>query len=128
MYCSRNCLAKAVRLRNRKAPPASRACECCGKEFTPKNSRARFCSNSCVERAWRQRHHSKVEKLRVEKLKSPTPSTFNLSTFQPSAARRVSEYLALPAAERWARRGELSQAELKMAEKMLNQMHGLRMV
>ena len=45
-----------------------------------------------------------------------------------SSYRRVSEYLALPAAERWARRGELSQAELKMAEKMLNQMHGLRMV
>lgn len=128
VYCSRNCLAKAVRLRNRKAPPASRACECCGKEFTPKNSRARFCSKSCMERAWRERHHSKVEKLRVEKLKSPKPSTFQPSTFQPSAERRVREYLSLPDAERYQRRGTLSQAELKMAEKMWNQMHGLRTV
>lgn len=134
VYCSRNCLAKAVRLRNRKAPPASRACECCGKEFTPKNSRARFCSKSCMERAWRERN-GKVKSSATPPLNRATP----FKDLKPrsgdlkrsdltSSDLRVREYLSLPDAERYQRRGTLTKDELKMAEKMWNQMHGLRMV
>ena len=128
VYCSRACYDKAHRDHYHRVEIAARKCEFCGTEFTPKNSVARFCSSRCYNMAYWRKHHLKVEKSRVKKLKSPKPSTFQLSTFQPSAERRVREYLALPAAERWARRGTLTKDELKMAEKMWNQMHGLRMV
>lgn len=154
VYCSKDCYNKAYGRDHKVELPEPVKCQVCGKEFQPKTSRARYCSRRCNETAVRRRRGIKPLATKTClacgrsfetrghrqlycpdcKVKSATTSPLNRAApfkglkRSDLSAEKVSAYLALPAAERWARRGTLSQAELKMAEKMWNQMHSLRMV
>ena len=112
-YCSRKCRRKvehdkvsAARL----AARANRVCPICGATFTPKRCNTVYCSSSCKYRARRG---------------APIRDSPHVALAAILSSRRVSEYLSLPDAERYQRRGTLTKDELKMAEKMWNQMHGV---
>lgn len=157
VYCSQECRRATISERlsaEHAAARGTRKCPVCGKEFAPKTSRARYCSRRCNETAVRRRRGIKPLATKTClacgrsfetrghrqlycpdcKVKSATTSPLNRAApfkglkRSDLSAEKVSAYLALPAAERWARRGTLTPAELKMAEKMWNQMHSLRMV
>jgi hypothetical protein len=51
--CQR-CYARELRRRKRRK---TRACSSCGTEFVTTRRDARFCSDACRQRAFRQRHH-----------------------------------------------------------------------
>ena len=111
-YCSTRCKRKVEHAKvsaEKLAARANRVCPVCGATFTPKSRKGIYCSGYCKNQA-RGRHI----------LQPSVPLDIRLME------QHVREYLSLPDAERYQRRGELSKAELKMAEKMWNQMHGLR--
>jgi predicted nucleic acid-binding Zn ribbon protein len=147
-------IAAAVRAR-RLAARANRVCPVCGKVFTPKNSRGKYCSAKCSNArfrvlvqhdpkpcAWCGREftpvrtsqiycsrecnlaaHGKSRKgagLSIRKVGRAVPG-------EPLASlARVRAYLSLPPAERWARRGTLTQDEHKLAQKLYLETHSMR--
>ena len=116
-YCSMRCKRKVEHAKvsaEKLAARANRVCPVCGATFTPKSGKGIYCSRYCKNKA-RGRHILQP---------SVPPDTQDIRLME----QHVREYLSLPAAERWARRGTLTPAELNMAEKMWNQMHDLRMV
>ena len=149
VYCSRACYRKA---HCHKVKIVARKCEFCGKVFTPKNTLAKYCSKRCASTAYRRRHGIGLEHtrtcptcgktfttiLRAQKFCSTAcgdrdkylrrTKRLNAPSALHPSAEKVRAYLALPPDERWARRGDLTKEELAVAEKMWNQMHGLRMV
>lgn len=116
-YCSAKCANARFRVLVQHGP---KPCAWCGREFTPGRSSQIYCSRECNLAA-----HGKSRKgaaLSIRKVGRAVPG-------EPLASlARVRAYLALPAAERWARRGELSDAELKLASKMWDEQHGMRTV
>ena len=110
-YCSRQCRRSVEHEKTKAAKLAARAnrvCPVCGATFTPKSGKGIYCSRYCKSQA-RGRHI----------LQPSVPLDIRLME------QHVREYLSLPDAERYQRRGTLTPAELKMAEKMWNQMHGI---
>ena len=47
---------KRIRLERRQ----NTVCECCGKEFTPARYGAKYCSNACRQKAYRNRNVTNV--------------------------------------------------------------------
>lgn len=117
-YCSRACWRAA-----RKAPVPARPCAHCGREFTPSNRAAIYCSKRCGDAAYRHRHADKIRKYeaarreRAARKRPPRPRITADQAYEAALAR-VRAYLRLPAAERWAKRGTLTDVELRMAEAM----------
>ena len=124
-YCSKACKKTAENRAQSRRVSAWRAearvarnCEWCGAEFTPKNSRGRFCSHRCCcAAAYNQR-------------KGAAASARNRAAARatPDSIARVLAYLSLPHDQRWAKRSTLTDAELKLASKMWDERHGLRTV
>lgn len=136
-YCSKRCKNLQKSRRNNERIKVARAaargvvkCAWCGEEFTPKNIRARFCSKHCWDAAYyhswrsagciRTQRHVSGPNITFAKHVSPRPEEESIA--------RVRAYLSLPPAERWARRGELTADEHKLAAKMHEEAHAHRAV
>lgn len=83
-----------------------RKCEWCGKEFSPKHSNARFCSQSCC-------HASSYNQR-----KGAAVSARNRAESDENSIARVQAYLSLPTEERYARRDTLTAKERILARDM----------
>ena len=83
-----------------------RKCEWCGKEFSPKHSNARFCSQSCC-------HASSYNQR-----KGAAVSARNRAESDENSIARVQAYLSLPSEERCARRDTLTAKERILARDM----------
>lgn len=57
--CSDRCYQRAWRAARRKTNRAM-TCEICETAFQPKRAEARYCSNACRQRAYRQRQHTEA--------------------------------------------------------------------
>ena len=110
-YCSIECRRKAGRMRRSAARAAARAglrCEHCGREFDAVRRRQKYCSVKCQREAyWKEHGGGNVSHV-----------VANEPEREDASIARIRAYLALPAAERWARRAELTEAELKIAKAM----------
>ena len=86
-----------------------RVCPVCGKEFAadPCHLGATYCSKSCSNRA----------RAGIKHAAAPAAKPTADQSYEDSLAR-VRAYLKLPARERWANRGKLTDTELRMAEQM----------
>ena len=147
--------ASARKSSARAAARAGRVCPVCGKPFTPKNARGTYCSPRCANVRFRvlSKHDPKPcawcgrEFTPVRSNQMYCSRECNLSSRgkgrkgDPISIRRsqdcgcpcqdvdkVRAYLALPPAERWAKRGTLTEAELKLAAKMHDEAHSGRAV
>jgi len=149
-------IAETVRAR-RLAARANRVCPVCGNVFTPKNARGTYCSPKCANAKFRVRvKHDPKPCAWCGQVFTPVRSTqiyccreCNLASRgksrkgtgiairkvgravpgEPLASlARVRAYLALPPAERYARRGELTKAEHALAQKMYLASHSIRTV
>lgn len=108
-YCCANCAAAAYRARN-KAEFEPRACLWCGTMFTPTHhAKAQFCSSNC-RRSYRYRHGSRDVTCAPRRTGGVDRA-------------KVEAYLRLPDDERYARRGELTQAERLLAMRIWNEWH-----
>lgn len=114
-YCSRKCCAdakhreaSAARSAARLAARTGRVCPVCGGKFTPKKSDAVYCSRACYL-------SREKDSPQFVKPKEPRP--------ERSSLEKIRAYLALPAAQRWRRLGELTQAERKVASRMWEEAH-----
>ncbi len=106
-YCSAACRRKHEKDRVKtaiKAAKAGRKCLWCGKDISHRYASAKFCSWQCKHAAKRGRERA-------------TQCPVSAQSYEASLAR-VRAYLRLPAAERWAKRGTLTDVELRMAEAM----------
>ena len=142
---------------SRAAARAGRVCPVCGKPFTPKNSRGKYCSVKCAN-ANRYHGHVAHEPKACEwcgrefvptrkgqrfcsrecnlasrgKSRKGDPITVGArvprARVEEASLSKVRAYLALPPAERWAKRSTLTDAELKLASQLWDQSHGLRTV
>ena len=113
-YCSAACRRKHEKDRVKaaiKAAKAGRKCAWCGKDISHRNASAKFCSWQCKHTTKRGRAHA----TQCEPLSD--------QAYEASLAR-VRAYLKLPARERWANRGMLTDTELRMAEQMWENGHG----
>lgn len=121
LYCSRHCAKTAgnrAAARKRAEARGVRTCEWCGAAFSPKTSLARFCSRRCSRAsAYNQRRGAAAAARKRAEARADL-----------DALARVRAYLSLPPAERWARRGELTQAERALARKMYMENHPIRTV
>ena len=108
-YCSRSCAGRAAAGARLAARPKIK-CEWCGKEVVQHVSAQRFCSRNCRANAQAYAARARAEAATRESIE------------------RVRAYLALPPAERWAKRGTLTEAELKLAAKMHDEAHSGRAV
>lgn len=102
---------KAARLAKRQ-----RVCPVCGKAFVADAAHpgAKYCSIACSNRA---------------RAGSKPAAKPNAVPGEPLASlARVRAYLALPPAERYARRGELTKAEHALAQKIYMENHSIRTV
>ena len=108
-YCSRSCAGRAAAGARMAARPRIK-CEWCGKEVVQHVSAQRYCSRNCRANAQAHAARAKAEAATRESID------------------KVRAYLALPPAEHWAKRGTLTEAELKLAARMYDAMHGLRTV
>jgi len=104
-FCSKRCANRA-----KVAAFTPRVCAWCGKSFKPRAGKQRFCSRRCRENA----------KAYAARGKAEAPIRDSLA--------RVRAYLALPPAERYARRGELTKAEHALAQKIYMENHSIRTV
>lgn len=110
-YCSIECRRKARLMRCSAARAAARAgirCEHCGREFDAVRRQQKYCSVKCQRAAYRKEHGGG----KVSHVVANEPER------EGASIARIRAYLALPAAERWARRAELTEAELKIAKAM----------
>lgn len=134
-YCSAKCQQDAAHIRHRaeNKRPAKRVatCEWCGKTFSPRRNHphARFCCRTCSTRATGG-FRAEQRFVRSNTARATTNITFVKS--RPEVAgrdsfERVKAYLRLTAAERWAARSSLTQAELRLAEKMWHEYHRFEM-
>ena len=102
---------KAARLAKRQ-----RVCPVCGKAFVADAAHpgAKYCTIACSNRA---------------RAGSKPAAKPNAVPGEPLASlARVRAYLALPPAERYARRGELTKAEHALAQKIYMENHSIRTV
>ena len=149
--------ARARQSAARAAARAGRVCPVCGKVFTPKNARGTYCSPRCANAKFRVRvKHDPKPCAWCGQVFTPVRSDqiyccreCNLASRgksrkgtgiairkvgravpgEPLASlARVRAYLALPPAERYARRGELTQAEHALAQRMYLEKHSIRTV
>ena len=113
-FCSQRCANRA-----KVAAFTPRVCAWCGKSFKPRAGKQRYCSPSC-------RDGAKLGREKAARARKPAAnsSILNLN----SSLSKVRAYLALPPAERWAKRGTLTEAELKLAAKMHEEAHAHRAV
>lgn len=150
-YCSRACQQRAVvaralarRKERRAAARGTRTCPVCGHSFTPKNTLARYCSTQCLGAATRRRAAGKpinnaafavvrYARSKARAPKKPKPITVVDKRKAETVARgadawtKVWMWLELPAAERYARRGELTRAEHALAQKIWASHHARAM-
>lgn len=96
-----------------------RVCPVCGKAFVanPCHPGAKYCSTACSNRA---RAGSKPAAAPAAKP--------NADQAYETSPARVRAYLALPPAERYARRGTLTKAEHALAQKIYMENHSIRTV
>ena len=116
-YCSMKCANARFRVLVRHDP---KPCAWCGREFTPVRTSQKFCSRECNLAA----HGKSREKTARARKPAANSSFLNLN----SSLSKIRAYLALPPAERYARRGELTQAEHALAQKMYLENHSIRTV
>ena len=123
-YCSKSCAQRAIAAAKRlERPPTKRVlepvkCEWCGREFTPTRNGQRFCSRECnLSSRGKGRKGDPISIRRSQDCGCPCQDV-----------DKVRAYLALPPAERWAKRGTLTEAELKLAAKMHDEAHSHRAV
>lgn len=134
VYCSRKCQSRGVSIRAaarkksaRHAARQMKVCPECGKEFLQTHANKIYCSRRCGNKAshmaFRERRIASGWTPRERKI-VPCPRR-TVQSPKRAAERetlaKVRAYLALPAAERWLRRNELTREELKLAERMFNQ-------
>ena len=114
-----------------------RACAFCGKVFVPKQYSTKYCSKKCGDAAyWIRNRETLRAKERAYRATHPRPGHHAAAkpTAKPAAKptadqayeaslARVRAYLKLPARGRWANRGMLTAAELRMAEQMWKNHH-----
>lgn len=108
-YCSRSCAGRAAAGARMAARPRIK-CEWCSKEVVQHVSAQRYCSRNCRANAQAHAARAKAEAATRESID------------------KVRAYLALPPAERWAKRSTLTEAELKLASKMYDEAHSVRAV
>ena len=108
-YCSRSCAGRAAAGARLAARPRIKS-EWCGKEVVQHVSAQRYCSRNC--RANAQAHAARAKAAAATR----------------ESIAKVRAYLALPPAERWAKRPTLTEAELKLASKMYDEAHAARAV
>lgn len=108
-YCSRSCAGRAAAGARMAARPRIK-CEWCGKEVVQHVSAQRYCSRNCRANAQAHAARAKAEAATRESID------------------KVRAYLALPPAERYARRGELTKAEHKIAQRLYAEDHASRCV
>ena len=119
-YCSEKCANAKFRVLAKHDP---KPCAWCGQVFTPVRSDQIYCCREC-NLASRGKSR-KGAGISIRKAVSGSNSSlFTLS----SSLSKIRAYLALPPAERWARRGELTQAEHALAQKMYLENHAIRTV
>lgn len=135
VYCSLKCQKRGITIRSAARRKAARhaarqivKCAECGKEFVQTTKLRIYCSKTCCNKASHRSERArrsaiaKVKKPRarvaprakVERVRRRTAAA--IADFE--MLERVRAYLDLPASERWARRGELSNRELALARKM----------
>ena len=117
-YCSNRCASARFRVLAKHDP---RPCAWCGREFTPLRSTQIYCSRECNRAA-----HGKSRKGTGIAIRKPG-GTIAIDNRQPTIDK-IRAYLALPPAERYARRGELSKAEHALAQKIYMENHSIRTV
>ena len=137
VYCSRKCQSRGVSIRAAARKKAARhsawktkACPECGKEFLQTHANKIYCSRRCGNKA----SHRASRERRIASGWTPrgrnglSVSRKKVNSLRHSARQemlaKVRAYIALPAAERWTRRNELTREELKLAERMFNQKGG----
>ena len=108
-YCSRSCAGRAAVGARMAARPRIK-CEWCGKEVVQHVSAQRYCSRNCRANAQAHAARAKAEAATRESID------------------KVRAYLALPPAERYARRAELTAAEHKIALRLYAEDHASRCV
>lgn len=93
-----------------------RVCPVCGKAFVADAAHLgrKFCSTACSNRA----------RAGIKHAAAPAAQPNADQAYEASVAR-VRAYLKLPARERWANRGMLTDTELRMAEQMWENGHGV---
>ena len=139
-YCSPGCKRQACSKRQWQRRKAARGVEVvaiaktcveCGKDFTASGKNAKqvkYCSKRCYKRHWNRIfnpiYHAKRKSAHTTG--DVYDKTSRRKHSQGGDVHRVAAYLALPAAERYARRGRMSKEELQMAEQMYCQMYGVR--
>ena len=94
-------------------PQAAAKCAWCGKEFTPRNCRQRFCSSECHEGAKRKRNRDRY---------APKASGAGLTNLQIA---RVKADMELPPSERYAASKEWTPAMHTYARKLYENHNGL---
>lgn len=126
-YCSPRCANARFRVLARHDP---KPCAWCGRDFTHVRSSQKFCSRECNLAA-----HVKSRKgsgIAIRKVGRAVPGERQVGRAVPgeplASLARVRAYLALPPAERYARRGELTQAEHALAQKIYMENHSIRTV
>lgn len=113
-FCSRRCANRA-----KVAAFTPRVCAWCGKSFKPRAGKQRYCSASC-------RDGAKLVREKAARARKPAANSSFLNL--NSSLSKIRAYLALPPAERYVRRGELTQAEHALAQKMYLENHSIRTV
>lgn len=105
IYCSKRCRSLAWRIAHGQgAPLPPKICPWCGTEFVPQRKDSTFCSPECARHGYAESNG-----------RAPSGETVDEA--------RVRAYLALPDAERYARRGELTPAERNLAMKIWHDSH-----
>ena len=137
---------RPVRTRKR-ADHSPRPCELCGTVFTPppRHPHARFCSRTCANRAPARARMARRTMIICAWCGKAVAQHISSQRFcsrrcrenaKSHAARakagadlsKIRAYLALPPAERYARRGELTKAEHALAQKIYMENHSIRTV
>ena len=116
-YCSPKCANAKFRVLAKHDP---KPCAWCGREFTPVRSNQMYCCRECNLAS--RGNSRKGTGIAIRKVGRAVPG-------EPSASlARVRAYLALPPAERYARRGELTKAEHALAQRLYLADHPVRTV
>lgn len=70
-------------------------CEECGGKFFPKRGNAKYCSQSCLQMAWRKKHKDKKVKSKVVKATKEIKEPKKTESKRFHSKRQVIEYLKI---------------------------------
>lgn len=134
-FCSHDCYKRAMNARyvarkreKRRAALEIRTCPTCGQEFRQGDPRQVYCSRACLGRAKRRAAQGRPEadsaNPRARRVKATMqgggalPTGLRENRPVADAETRVRAWMELPPAERFARRAELTQEELRLAQRI----------